>query len=84
MKVIGIDKESLSNHNRVEIYCDISGTEEYTPFVAIWPCSQSASPWFGPEAPGPGVWDLIWEVRCLNHFGDSSHYPDLDVVEVGE
>ena len=36
-------------------------------------------------APGPGVWDLIWEVRCLNHFGDSrSHYPDLDVVEVGE
>ena len=27
------------------------------------------------------VWDLIWEVRCLNHFGDSSHYPILDVVE---
>ena len=23
------------------------------------------------------VWDLIWEVRCLNHFGDSSHYPDF-------
>ena len=23
------------------------------------------------------VWDLIWEVRCLHHFGDSSHYPDF-------
>ena len=23
------------------------------------------------------VWDLIWEVRCLNHFWDSSHYPDF-------
>ena len=35
MKVIGINKESLSNHNRVEIYCDISGTEEYTPFAKL-------------------------------------------------
>ena len=74
-----MNKESLSNYHRVEIYCNISGTEEYTPFAKL-PCSQSASPWFG-----PGIWDLIWEVRCLNHFGDSrSHHPDLDVVKVGE
>ena len=50
MKVIGIDKESLSNQ---EIYCDISGTEEYTPFAKLpygpAPRAQARGldPWFG-------------------------------------
>ena len=30
-----INKESLSNHHGVEIKCDISGSEEYTPFAKL-------------------------------------------------
>ena len=30
-----INKESLSNHHGVEINCDISGSEEYTPFAKL-------------------------------------------------
>ena len=48
MKVMGINKESLSKHHRVEIYCDKSGTEEYTPFAKL-PCGPA------PRAQGRGL-----------------------------
>ena len=63
------NKESLSNHHGVEIYCDIGGSEEYTPFAklpyVVWP-------WFG-------IWFGRLDVWIIS--GTQAIIQILDVVE---
>ena len=52
---MGINKESLSNHQRVEIYRDISGTEECTPFAnfaTYGPALRAHAPGLGSDLEG--------------------------------
>ena len=74
MKVIGINKESISNHHRVEMYCDISGTEEYTPFANLpfGPAPRAQARCLGPVPPGVTA---FWASPRFGH--PHSHIPSV-------